>query len=139
MIRLYAEDGEDVGILSAHLQDALARVKDLTYIPSHRRFVSVFNRVCREEADMRRGLMRCVCALHIEDVLEVKARGIEQEKLEGLVQLLAMDFQETNRPSGEVRLIFAGSGEIRLVVEDVNIYMKDLDRGWVCGCAPDHD
>ena len=123
-----------MGILSAHLQDALARVKDLTYMPSQRRFVSVFNRICRGDV-----LTRCVCAVHFEDVLRVQARGIAQEKPEGLVQLLAMHFLKGKPPSGEVRLVFAGQGEMRLLVENVNIYMKDLGGEWACGCAPVHD
>jgi len=41
---LAAEDAADLEVISARLQDAVAKVKDLVYLPKRRRFAALFNR-----------------------------------------------------------------------------------------------
>ena len=43
-LKLIALDAEDLGVISAHLQDATFRVADITYIPRENRFVGLNNR-----------------------------------------------------------------------------------------------
>ena len=50
---LAAEDAEDLQIVSAKLQDAVAKVADLVWLPKARRFAALFNRFKWEAADKR--------------------------------------------------------------------------------------
>ena len=50
-LTIAAEDADDLEIISAQLQDAVARVKDLVYLPKSRRFAAVFNRFKWEDAE----------------------------------------------------------------------------------------
>ena len=43
-MKLAAADAEDLEILSARLQDAAAKLKDLAWLPKQRRFAAVVNR-----------------------------------------------------------------------------------------------
>ena len=78
-LRLVAQDEEDLKILSAHLQDAILRVSDLTYLPRQRRFALVLNRYCWEGCDENALGTRVLCGLHFDDVLAVKSRGLARD------------------------------------------------------------
>jgi len=43
-LTLAAEDAADLEVISARLQDAVAQMKDLVYLPKRRRFAALFNR-----------------------------------------------------------------------------------------------
>ncbi len=43
-LRLIALDGEDLAVLSAHLQDSVLRVGDMLYFAKEKRFVLALNR-----------------------------------------------------------------------------------------------
>ena len=43
-LKLVALDPEDLAVLSAHLQDAIAKVGDIAYLPKEKRFAMVLNR-----------------------------------------------------------------------------------------------
>ena len=49
-LKLAALDAEDLEILSAHLQDAILKVRDLHWLPSEKRFVLEMNRFAWETA-----------------------------------------------------------------------------------------
>ena len=44
LLKLVALDQEDLAVISAHLQDAIVKVGDLTYLPRERRFALVARR-----------------------------------------------------------------------------------------------
>ena len=69
---LAAADAEDLETISARLQDAVAQVKDLVYLPKSRRFAGLFNRFKWESAGRHSGT-RVRAGLHIEGVLSAKA------------------------------------------------------------------
>lgn len=43
-LKLIAFDTLDLGIISAHLQDAVLRVGEMTYLPKEKRFAAIVNR-----------------------------------------------------------------------------------------------
>ena len=45
MIRLAAADAEDLQVLSARLQDAVVKLKNLVWMPRKHRFAAVLNRL----------------------------------------------------------------------------------------------
>ena len=53
-LKLVALDDEDLAIVSAHVQDAVLKVKDLVYLPKEQRFVLAMNRFTWEKEDGRR-------------------------------------------------------------------------------------
>ena len=50
-LKLLALDGEDLEVVSAHMQDAVFKVGDLQYWPSHKQFAIAANRFVWEKAD----------------------------------------------------------------------------------------
>ncbi|MGV8840927.1 MAG: DUF2948 family protein [Bauldia sp.] len=141
-LKLAALDAEDLAILSAHLQDAVMKVRDLHWLPSEKRFVVEMNRFAWETAtDGRRSrsFERRRAVMNFDRVLGVKAQGIRREAPDAVLDLLAVDFAGGDDPAGSIRLIFAGGGEIRLEVECVEARLADLGAAWQTKAMPAHD
>jgi hypothetical protein len=134
---LGAEDTEDLQIISARLQDAVARVGDLVFLPKARRFVALFNRFKWESGQ---GL-RVRCGLHFDGVLAVKAHNIKRGDADAVVSLLAIDFAPKGGedPGGTIELVFSGGGAIRLDVECIDAGLKDVGGEWAARGRPLHE
>ncbi|MEP9378472.1 DUF2948 family protein [Aquabacter sp. CN5-332] len=137
-LKLLALDEEDLAIISAHLQDAVVKVGDMGFLPKTQRFALVLNRfdwdqkVCAEQYVRRRA------GLHFERVRNVRFRGLDPKDRETVLNLLAVTFDLTDAPSGEVTLAFSGGADIRFEVECIEARLSDLGPAWGCPHAPTH-
>lgn len=139
-LRLSAEDAADLDVISTCLQDAVTRVGDLAFLPNARRFAMVVNRFRWEGGAEHKGAhQRTRAGLHFENVDVARARNISQDRQDGVLNLLAIRFDELNAPSGIVTLTFSGGGEIRLEVEALDAHLSDLGLVWETQNLPDHD
>ncbi|HZA01678.1 MAG TPA: DUF2948 family protein, partial [Hyphomicrobiaceae bacterium] len=64
--------------------------------------------------------------------------GIDLEAKQDVLELLAIQFEETDAPAGAVTLVFAGGGAIRLEVECIEAELRDLGAAWKARCKPEH-
>lgn len=136
MLRLAAQDTEDLKIISAHMQDALVRGSDMRYMGKTRQFAMVCNRFAWERqphAERRRS------GMHFEHVLSVKQQGLAGLEGGDVLSLLAITFEETEKPEGIITLTFAAGRSVKLQVEYVDVQMKDLDGAWATEFTPRHD
>ncbi|CAM5517378.1 DUF2948 family protein [Mesorhizobium sp. UC22_110] len=139
-LKLLALDEQDLGIISAHVQDAVMKVGDLEYLPTWKRFVVPMNRFAWEVRSgfFRKHNERRQSVLHFERVLAVKTSGIAREKSEEVLSLLAISFIPIAPPAGIIELIFAGNGTIMLEVEYVEARLADLGGAWQASSRPVH-
>ncbi|MDR7035520.1 MULTISPECIES: DUF2948 family protein [Methylobacterium] len=138
LLKLAALDPEDLTVISAHLQDAILRAGDLTYLAAEHRFVLVVRRFdwSAPEGEPPR---RRLAGVHFERVLGVRTRGIAPgQDSDAALSLLAVTFEPGDAPSGTVTLVFAGGAAIRLDVECVEVRMKDLGPVWEADARPVH-
>jgi hypothetical protein len=138
---LAAEDAEDLGIISAQLQDAVAQVKDFVWLPKSRRFAAVVNRFKWEAALKRRSdNLRVRSRLVFDSVSSVKSFRIKHDP-DAVADLLAIRFtgRGDEDPSGIVELVFAGGGAIRLEVECIDASLTDVSSEWAALGRPDHE
>jgi hypothetical protein len=138
LLKLVALDQEDLAIVSAHLQDAIVRTGDLTFLCKEKRFVLVGRRF-DWEAGPNEPPRRRLTGLHFERVKSVRARGIDRSNPEAVLSLLAITFEETDNPSGTATLIFAEGGAIQLDLECIELQMKDLGPVWEAESRPSHE
>ena len=139
LLRLAALDAEDLAVVSAHLQDAILRPDDLTWLKAQSRFVLVARRFDRSTAPGEAPRRRLV-GVHFERVLGVKAKGlVPGEASDTTLSLLAVTFELGEAPSGTATLVFAGGAAIRLDLECVEVRMKDLGPVWEAEGRPDHE
>jgi hypothetical protein len=140
LIRLAAIDAEDLAVVSAHVQDAVLKVGDLTYLPKEHRFVVAMNRFIWEKADGRRpDFERRRAALSFDRVTGVKASRIDRTRPDAVLELLAVNFELTDDPSGTITLVFAGGGAVQLAVEVIEVRLADLGAAWATAAKPAHD
>ena len=139
-VTLAAEDAEDLEIVSARLQDAVAQLKDLAWLPKTRRFAALFNRF-KWEDKRKRADLRVRALLHFDDVLSVKSKGLKRGAPDAVVSLLAIRFTPKggDDPAGTVELLFAGGGTIRLEVECLSAGLADVGGEWAARGRPDHE
>jgi len=137
-LRLLAEDAEDLQILSAALQDAVARVGDILFEPAQRRLTIVFNRF-QWERHGRAGEGRVRSALQLGSVMSVKARRLKRDPKDAVVELLALDFQPGEAPAGSVVLSFAGGADLLVEVECLDAVLADISQPWPTRRSPRHE
>src|SRR5262245_45544942 len=94
VLKLLAEDNEDLEAISACLQDALVAVRDLAYIPEDRAFLFVANRF-RWENGLRPapgevGFERTLCGLTFSNVRAVSYTGFRRSEAGRILSLLAI-------------------------------------------------
>ncbi|HZZ36645.1 MAG TPA: DUF2948 family protein [Caulobacteraceae bacterium] len=134
-LQLLAEDQEDLAVISAALQDAVAKVGDVVFEARARRLTIAFNRF-RWEADKRQ---RVRSALQLGGVLKVEARKIRRDRRDAVLELLAIGFEPGDAPGGVLTLSFAGGGDLRAQVECVDAVLADLSEPWPTSRAPAHE
>ena len=136
-LKLACFDAEDLAVVSAHLQDALVRVGDLTYLPGRGRFALALRRF-DWEADGTEPRRR-LTGLQGDHVLAARTRGIDRAKTDVPLNLLAVTFEPGETPAGCVKLVFSGEACIRLDVACVEACMTDLGPVWAAASRPVHD
>ena len=141
LLKLAAFDAEDLTVISAHLQDAILRPEDLSYLPGERRFLLALRRFDWSEGPGTAPRRR-LAGLHVERVLSVRTRGLPRGGAEPEavpLSLLAITFTPSDLPSGHIEILFSGDATIRLEVECVEAWMKDLGPVWEATARPGHD
>ena len=138
-LKLAAADAEDLEVLSARLQDATAKLKDLAWLPKQRRFAGLFNRFRWEE--VREANTRVRSGLHFDGVLSVRSQNMKRGAPEAVVSLLTITFAPKGGedPGGVIELVFAGGGALRLEVESIDAELRDLTGPWAAIGRPKHE
>lgn len=137
-LKLLALDTEDLEVVSATTQDAVVRVGDMGFAQADKRFAILMNRYAWELGGDRSKGQRKRTALHFERVLAVSTTGIDINSIEGVLNLLAITFDETDPPAGIVEFRFAGGGTVRLTVECLEAKLSDLGSAWAARAKPGH-
>ena len=138
-LRLLAEDEDDLAVISAALQDAVAQVGDMEWDAKGRRFTLALNRY-RWEAPG--GLLgeRVRSGLQFSSVLGVKSRNLRRDPHDAVVALLTVSFEAGEQaPGGQIRLAFAGGGDLVLAVECVDAALADVSAPWRTPSTPAHE
>lgn len=138
-LKLWAQDAEDIQIISAVLQDAIAPVCDMLYRPSEKNFVMVVHRFCwdcpRESGRKldEPSFERVCCALDIRGVEAVRLHGFSQEEQGAMLDLLTINLEKDS-----LQLIFAGEARLKLKLSNWNLRLEDFGEPWPTTYLPSH-
>lgn len=151
ILKLRAHDADDLGVISAVLQDALVSPRNITYLQREKRFVMVVNRFrweCgaapaeevegdapfEENADAGGPVYERVnCGLCFDRVRAVRSRGLTPRERNRFHNLLAI-----NAAPGAITLVFSGGGSIRLEGHGICCHLEDLGEPWPTQWRPEH-
>src|SRR6266436_4146103 len=138
-VKFVALDRDDLEVVSTHLQDALVKVCDVIWRPQEKRVVVGLSRFDWLSAEgTKPELRRCRSALRFERVNCCKCRNVDPTGKAAVLNLLAVEFAETDPPAGVVSLIFSGGGTLRLEVECLEAELTDLGPSWPAAARPIH-
>lgn len=138
-LRLVAETAEDITVMAAVLQDAVGTVAETAWMPRRRRFAAVLNRLRWEDASDGAGRAERVrTGLTIENVLAVRALGLDPADRTGVFNLLDLVFEAGADGAGVVRAVLSGGGEIAFDVEAIDLSLKDITQPWPARSLPEH-
>jgi hypothetical protein len=139
LLKLVALDGDDIEVVSAHLQDAVIKPADIRWRPGEHRVVVALDRFDWEAANGQAPkFQRRRSALRFERVTSCKCRKVEQSAEPVALNLLAVAFTENDAPGGVVTLTFSGGAALRLEVECLEAELADLGPSWAAECCPAH-
>ncbi|SMC64579.1 DUF2948 family protein [Primorskyibacter flagellatus] len=143
-LNLGALDVEDLTVLSSLAQDAVFPITEMRWDRGTGRLALLVNRFRWEDlqsaGQTARSPERVQSVLMIENVHRVGTQGIDPKDRDTVLSLLALTFEATDAPSGNVILTLAGDGAIRAEVEALDIRLRDVTRPYLAPSrqAPRH-
>ena len=156
-LKLRAMDDEDLGVVSAFLQDAIVPLAEMEFVAGEKRFALVASRFrwenCPETADMPANASqvaqpppgdaslaegctsyeRVSCGVAFEGVEAVRRRGLDPRDRGRILELLGMRIA-----AGAVTLEVAGAAALRLEGARITCRMSDLGDPWPAQSRPRH-
>jgi hypothetical protein len=144
-LRLVAQDGDDLKVISTLVQDAVLPVTELQFDARRRRFALLLNRFRWEDRDqaerLGRAYERVRSVLVVEDVLKVQSLGFDRTDKDLVLSLLSLDFAPGQDGTGRLTLTLAGDGAIALDVEALEVRLDDVTRPYRApsGKVPRHE
>ncbi len=134
-LQLSALDADDLGVVSAAVQDSLVAVRDCAWFPEEKRFVLLLNRF-RWEADpgIETRYWRTHSALVFNEVKKVHHHKIPLDKPDRVLDLLSMGMEK----DGSVILHFAADRSIRLEIGRLACHLGDVGEPWPTPWKPAH-
>jgi len=139
-LKLLALDTDDLGIVSAHMQDAVFKLSDVQWSASEKTFSLAANRFDWEKAgEKKKGFERHRAALVLKRVEAVRSTGIDRNRKDDVLSLLAVRFMPKGEgPDGTVELLLSGGGTIALDVECIEVALADIGGAWETATRPRH-
>ena len=138
-LKFVALDKDDLEVVSTHLQDAEVKVADVHWRPQEKRLVLALDRFDWVAANASRPeLLRRRAVLRFERVQACKCKNVNPCSKDGVLNLLAVEFDETDAPAGVVLLTFSGGPALRLEVECLEVELADLGPSWTTPARPAH-
>lgn len=134
-LKLLAETEADLSVISAALQDAVAKIGDIAFDARARTLTLALNRY-RWEA---RAAERVRAGLQLNGVLSVQSQALRLGARDAVVDVLSVAFQAGEAPGGEILVTFAGGGALRAKVECIDVVLADLSAPWSARTKPRHD
>jgi hypothetical protein len=159
-LKLSARDADDLAVIAACAQDALAPIGEIAFMAAERRFVLALNRfrwdrldaaklavrdsgrppprqradaTFLEGSDKAPAYERVHSGLRFENVTAARTKGIDLRDRERILELLTIQAEP-----GAVSLIFAGGAVIRLEITELRCFLEDFSDAWPTRWRPRH-
>lgn len=142
-LRLKATDAEDLGVLSAVLQDARISLREMAYMKDEGRFLAAFTRYRRErQSDPKicEGLTEIMSVLAFQDISDVKYKGLDPARPDASLSLLTIATEPGKSCAVDIKLVFEGEAQISLRSSKIAAVLDDFGEPKPCAVTPcDHE
>ena len=139
-LKLIAKTEEDLKVVSAHLQDAIANISDVANLKKNRIFLMQLNRFMWE--DVEKGVFRknkrIRTILKFENVIKAHAKNINQSKGNKFLDFLTIETNQMIDNNYEMKIVFAGDSIIKIIAEVIEVTLDDQGDAWDTKNIPKH-
>ncbi len=139
-LKLIARTEDDLRVISAHLQDAIANVIDIANLQKNKIFLMQLNRFMWE--DVEKGVFRknkrIRTVLKFDNVVKVHSRNINQLKKDKFLDFLTIETNHMPDNNYEMNIVFAGDSIIKVISEVIEVTLDDQGEAWDTKNIPKH-
>ena len=139
-LKLIAKTEDDLKVVSAHLQDAIANISDMANLRKNKIFLMQMNRFMWE--DVEKGVFRknkrIRTVLKFENVIKVNSRNINQTKNDKFLDFLTIETNQMPDNNYEMKIVFAGDSIIKIISEVIEVTLDDQGEAWETKNMPKH-
>ena len=139
-LKLIARTEEDLRVVSAHLQDAIANIADIANLEKNKIFLLQLNRFMWE--DVEKGVFRknkrIRTVLKFENVISVNSKNINQSKKDTFLDFLTIETNKMPDNNYEMKIVFAGDSIIKIIAEVIEVTLDDQGEAWDTKNMPKH-
>tara|TARA_B100002019_G_scaffold246667_1_gene224659 strand:+ start:482 stop:925 length:444 start_codon:yes stop_codon:yes gene_type:complete len=139
-LKLIAQSQEDLRVVSAYLQDAIANISDIAKLEKNKIFLMQLNRFMWE--DVEKGVFRknkrIRTVLKFENVIEVFSKNIFQSKKDIFLEFLTIETNIMPDNNYEMKIVFAGDSVIKIIAEVIEVTLDDQGESWDTKNLPRH-
>ncbi len=139
-LKLIARTEEDLKVVSAHLQDAIANISDIANLKKNKIFIMQLNRFMWE--DVEKGVFRknkrIRTIIKFENVIKVLSKNINQLKKDKFLDFLTIETNLMPDNNYEMKIVFAGDSVIRVISEVIEVTLDDQGVSWDTKNMPKH-
>ena len=139
-LKLIAKTEEDLRVVSAHLQDAIANVSDIASLKKNKIFLMQLNRFMWE--DVEKGVFRknkrIRTVLKFENVINAHSKNINQSKKNKFLDFLTIETNKMPDNNYEMKIVFSGDLIIKVFSEVIEVTLDDQGDAWDTKNMPKH-
>ena len=139
-LKLIARTEDDLRVISAHLQDAIANVFNIANLEKNKIFLMQLNRFMWE--DVEKGVFRknkrIRTVLKFENVVKVHSKNINQLKKDQFLDFLTIETNQMPDNNYEMKIVFAGDSIIKIISEVIEVTLDDQGQAWDTKNVPKH-
>ena len=139
-LKLIAKTEDDLRVVSAHLQDAIANTSDIANLTTNKIFLMQLNRFMWE--DVEKGVFRknkrIRTILKFENVLKSNSKNINQSKKNKFLDFLTIESRQMPDNNYEMKIVFAGDLIIKIIAEVIEVTLDDQGEAWETKNIPKH-
>ena len=119
--KIIAQSPQDLQVISACCEGGKIKIDDIKYLPKNKIFLFFIDRIARETENPKEKVKSIVKFEYIE---KSKSKNIDREKVETLLELVAINLFKNNK-NYEITLLFSNNGIITLSAEIVEAVLED--------------
>ena len=119
--KIIAQSPQDLQVISACCEGGKIKIDDIKYLPKNKIFLFLIERIAREKENPKEKVKSIVKFEYIE---KSKSKNIDREKVETLLELVAINLFKNNK-NYEITLLFSNNGIITLTAEIVEVVLED--------------
>ena len=139
-LKLIAKTEDDLRVVSAHLQDAIANTSDIANLTKNKIFLMQLNRFMWE--DVEKGVFRknkrIRTILKFENVLKAISKNINHSKKNKFLDFLTIESRQMPDNNYEMKIVFAGDLIIKIIAEIIEVTLDDQGEAWETKNMPKH-